>query len=29
MVYLIKGELPWQGVPGKDKDEKYKKIKEK
>lgn len=29
MVYFLKGELPWQGVPAVDKDEKYKKIKEK
>uniref|UniRef100_A0A7S3J0C1 Casein kinase I n=1 Tax=Euplotes harpa TaxID=151035 RepID=A0A7S3J0C1_9SPIT len=29
IIYLLKGKLPWQGVSGKDKDEKYKKIKEK
>lgn len=29
MVYFLKGELPWQGVPAADRDEKYKKIKEK
>lgn len=24
MVYLLKGELPWQGAPGKDKEYMYK-----
>ena len=27
-VYLIKGELPWQGIKGKTKEEKYRKIME-
>lgn len=26
LVYLFKGRLPWQGVPGNCKNEKYKKI---
>lgn len=29
MVYFLKGSLPWQGVSGETKDEKYRKIKEK
>jgi serine/threonine protein kinase len=28
LLYLLMGELPWQGLRGKNKDEKYKKIKE-
>jgi serine/threonine protein kinase len=28
MLYLLMGELPWQGIKAKTKDEKYKKIKE-
>ena len=29
MVYFLKGNLPWQNIKGKDKDEKYLRIKEK
>lgn len=28
MLYFLKGKLPWQGLPGKTKEEKYQKIKE-
>lgn len=28
LLYLMKGELPWQGIRAKTKDEKYQKIKE-
>ena len=28
VVYLIKGELPWQDVKGKTKEERYAKILE-
>ena len=26
LIYLIKGKLPWQGIPANNKKEKYKKI---
>lgn len=29
LVYLLKGELPWQGLKAKNKKEKYKKIMDK
>jgi len=29
LLYFIKGTLPWQGLPGKNKDEKYQNIKKK
>lgn len=29
MIYFLKGCLPWQGVSGDTKEEKYRKIKEK
>lgn len=29
MVYFLKGKLPWQGVIAHEKEDKYKKIKEK
>lgn len=28
LVYFLKGRLPWQGLKGKTKEEKYNKIKE-
>ena len=28
LLYLLMGELPWQGLKAKTKEEKYKKIKE-
>ena len=29
LMYLARGNLPWQGMPGKDKDERQRKILEK
>ncbi len=29
LFYFLRGNLPWQGLPAKTKDEKYRKIKEK
>ena len=26
MVYFLKGELPWQNIPAKDKDDKFKAV---
>jgi hypothetical protein len=26
-MYLLKGTLPWQGLPAKTKEEKYEQIK--
>lgn len=28
LLYLLKGELPWQGLRARNKDEKYQKIKD-
>ena len=29
LMYFLRGNLPWQGLPGKNKDERYKKILQK
>ena len=29
VLYFLRGSLPWQNLPGKNKDEKYKNIKKK
>ena len=29
LLYLVKGQLPWQGLPGRSKNEKYNNIKKK
>ena len=29
LMYFLRGTLPWQGIPGKTKDERYKKILQK
>ena len=29
MIYFLRGSLPWQSQPGKDKAEKYQNIKKK
>ena len=29
LLYFIKGQLPWQGIPARTKKEKYEKIRDK
>jgi hypothetical protein len=29
LLYFLRGSLPWQGLPGKTKDDKYNNIKKK
>jgi len=29
LIYFLKGTLPWQGLPGRSKAEKYANIKKK
>lgn len=29
LLYFLRGSLPWQGLPGRNKDEKYNNIKKK
>jgi hypothetical protein len=29
LLYFLKGSLPWQGLPGRTKNEKYSNIKKK